>query len=83
MTFMPESLDDLNRIVRERLEETIRLEFKRELPPSGKTTTWRGTSPPWPTQQAASLRMGSSKTTRAERKRSVHFVSQVLQSASL
>lgn len=34
--FVPKSLDDLRRIVKERLEETIQLEFKRELPPSGK-----------------------------------------------
>lgn len=32
----PENRDDLKRIVQERLEETIRLEFKRELPSSGK-----------------------------------------------
>jgi hypothetical protein len=34
--FVPKTLDDLKRIVQERLEETIQLEFKRELPPSGK-----------------------------------------------
>jgi hypothetical protein len=33
---IPQSLEDLNRIVEERLEETTRLEFKRQLPESGK-----------------------------------------------
>lgn len=32
----PKNLEDLERIVEERLEETVRLELKRELPPSGK-----------------------------------------------
>ena len=34
--FVPETLGDLKRIVEQRLEETTQLEFKRELPPSGK-----------------------------------------------
>ena len=34
--FIPENLEDLKRIVQERLEESARLEFKRQLPEPGK-----------------------------------------------
>lgn len=34
--FPPENLEDLNLIVEQRIEETARLDFKRQLPPSGK-----------------------------------------------
>jgi hypothetical protein len=36
MMFVPRSLEDLKRIVEQRLEETARLEFKRQLPEPGK-----------------------------------------------
>ncbi len=33
---VPKTLDDLNQLVTEELEESVRLEFKRQLPPSGQ-----------------------------------------------
>ncbi len=34
--FVPKSLDDLKRVIQERLQEDVQLEFKRQLPESGK-----------------------------------------------
>jgi len=34
--FIPENLEDLERIVQERIEESARLEFKRQLPEPGQ-----------------------------------------------
>jgi len=34
--FIPKNLEDLKRIVEERIEESVRLEFKRQLPAAGK-----------------------------------------------